>query len=270
MRGISAARRARGPLAWYAAGVSITWLLEPAAISTVPTAMLALGVACATGPDPDPPPADRRARLALTGASVALALYACYAGIRLIRVDHLLLKQANGAPAVDAARTAVRLLPRDPEVADAYTQSLDGEAYRVPNAANRAVVARAAQAATRTDPTWAHLWNNVGLVEEENVSAARRERLQAAQDRILAEHPDWFSLKRNLALLWDQVGKPPPDERLDTARAAFARAQRISPWSVTALTNLYLIDRDHGRVPQSERWRDKLCEIGPTYCPPRE
>ncbi len=72
-----AARRCAGPLAWGAAALFVTWLLQPAALPTLPLAALMFGAAAverrsADGVPASGPPIWGRRRLA--GAALALGI----------------------------------------------------------------------------------------------------------------------------------------------------------------------------------------------------
>lgn len=225
--GVVAARRARGPLAWYAAGVAITWLLEPAAIATVPTALLALGLACVDrGPTvaPDPPPAPTSRRIAFVAVTVVLALVGFGFGARSVWVDHLIFE---GPTELDTSRDFVRavdLMPRDAALHDIQTQGLAAAYFEHPSPELKAAVVRSAREAVHLDPTYSRLWVSLGRVET-------------------------------------AYGPGPLSERLDRARAAYEEALRHSPWSTAALSGLFQIDMLQGRVDHGALVYAQLCAV---------
>lgn len=219
------ARRARGPLAWYAAGVACTWLLEPVSITTAPTVMLALGLAALDGrAEPDPPPANRSRRLAFRAVSTLLVVMALVAGGRLLYVDHLYYVDEGEISQLPDAEHAAALMPKDPAVVDALTESLAYRAYRDRTAANRAAAIRSAERAVRLDPTYSFLW----------VHLARVRYLYGSEDRA---------------------------ERLRLAASAYEAALDRSPWSVDALTGLYQVRLEQRRVDDARLLFAQLCAI---------
>lgn len=113
----SAVWRARGPFVAAAAAIAITWLLEPAALITLPLACLLVGVA---GVEP-PVFAGGSTKLTRTaGVCVGLGLL-CMAGLL---VADLRLKQAVDSGDPQRIEAAIGPFWRDPIASDLVAQSL--------------------------------------------------------------------------------------------------------------------------------------------------
>jgi hypothetical protein len=262
-----AVRRARGPLAWYAAGVVVTWMLEPVVISGAPTALLALGLAMArptasppphpaepaepveaNGPsEPDPAPAGRAGRVAVWSGSVVLAVLALAGSARLVAVDHLeyrvndtlVLQQVEGGLTVDPATFVERvrlaeqardLRPSDPAVVEAVADQRGQLAGLVKTPANRRRYLEATRAARRLAPARSDLWVKEGVAEL-------------------------------------SVGDGSQATRIRRARPLFLEAIERNPWSQPALRFLHMIDVETGRRADAARWARRLCQLG--ACPRR-
>jgi O-antigen ligase len=117
-------RTARGPLAVGVVAIAITWLLEPAALATLPLAMLALGASHA-GASTVVPTTSRARTTALATAAALLMGWTAITDLRL----QAAIDSGNPARIEDAAAW----LWRDPIANDLVTQSwvraaMDGEA----------------------------------------------------------------------------------------------------------------------------------------------
>jgi O-antigen ligase len=271
-------RRARGPLAWYAAGVAVTWLLEPVAIETAPTALLALGLAMAVparrptaepvggepgpepvaepepepepGPEPvapDPAPASVGGRVAVWGVSIVVALGALAGAVRLVVVDHLEyqvfdtleLMRVDGGVTVDPASFVERV-----RLAEDAQRLLP----RDPAVAD--VLAEERRQLAEVAPTPEH----------------RRRYLEAARHaRHLAPGRSELWFKEGLATLNATDGSE--RARIERARPLFLEALDRNPWSQPALRFLHKIDVETGRRADAARWARQLCALG--SCPPR-
>lgn len=184
---VLAARRARGPLAVLAAGIALTWLLQPPATSTAAVALLALGAA---GPAvaQSAAPAASRPRTVAIGALVAVGLVA---GLGFAVADTRLDRAVrSGDPArVESAASA---FPGDAVAADLVAQAWVKEWFRGLDPGSDVDLARveaealrwARRAATRepTRPLW---WTRLAALQLEfgeplgaKVSLARAVELQ--------------------------------------------------------------------------------------------
>lgn len=185
--GWSAARRARGPAAWFAAGVALTWLLTPASVATAPAALVALGAAAPAGP------AARGRAGSRVGLAVGagLALVAAVAGARLVLADVVV---ADATEAVDPSgiQRAAGLLPPDAVLAGLETQAwrVDATTGGGPASGRRALAA--ARRAVELDPTRAGWWVELGEVQLAYAPGGPTARLAAADasfDEALARTP---------------------------------------------------------------------------------
>lgn len=228
---VAAARRARGPAAWFAAGVALTWLTNPTSASTAPVALIALGAAWSPRRAPAPHPAVRVGVVPL-GRAVGgvLAAVGLVAGAQLVVVDAL-VDQGTLTGDVATVERAQRWYPGDATitglVTDARTRQLVIEGGG--EAVERGVL-ESARRATREDPTRSLWW-------------VRRASAELA------------------------FGPGTRAERLDAAEAAYDEALAQSPWSVAAMLGRYDLGGLRGDADEIERWRARLCEVD--QCPER-
>jgi hypothetical protein len=231
-----AVRTARGPLAWFAAGVVVTWMLNPASVTTAPVALLALGAAWRPARGLAPvPSAPHRAGAVPVGRAVGgvLAGIGLVAGANLLVVDAL-VDRGTITGDVDTVELAQRLLPGDATITGLVTDAhvVVARSAEDPTGAERAAVA-SARRATREDPTRSTWWVRRGYAEGTFGTGSRPEQLEAA-------------------------GR------------SFDEALERSPWSLEALVGQYNLAGLRGDAAAVARWRAQLCEIGqcPTAAPP--
>lgn len=230
--GVLAARRARGPLAWFAAGIAVTWLLQPTALATVPPALLALGIA-GGGPRPEPPSARPAVRAAVLAVAALAGLAALAFAARDVAVARLVEEANAGGDPVPPLERAAELRPNDPWVADLLTQGLLLRALESPSAETRAAVLASAERATELEPTYHLFWWRLGAMQMAFGPEGRPgwELAQASHEEALRQTP-WFTpalaARYDLAL-WQQ--------RAEEARGLFValctidRCPRASlPW----------------------------------------
>ena len=105
-------RRARGPLVWFAAGVALTWLLNPLSICTAPVALVALGAAWNQAPPRPARSSSDRTALA-RGVGAVLAAAGIVVGGVLIWTD-LLIERGTHPTDVETLEAAAHLRPGDP------------------------------------------------------------------------------------------------------------------------------------------------------------
>ena len=113
---VQIARIARGPGAWAALVIAMTWLLQPISIHTLPIAMLLLGVSMPVAPILGRP-VPRRLRLAGGIVILCAVLTACS-----ILVADLRLKWATEGPSLAQAESIAGWYPGDPIVAGVVAQ----------------------------------------------------------------------------------------------------------------------------------------------------
>ncbi len=152
----AAARRASGPLAWFALGIGTSWLLTPASTVTAPLALLALGASSLPaergGSVPTATvPVDHRLPPPARVLGALLGVVGLLAGMRLLVADHLVDTAAStGDPTV--IERAQRLLPPDVVLAsvenDLWRRRLGG--HDAPEARRGAI--RSARRGTKLDP----------------------------------------------------------------------------------------------------------------------
>lgn len=221
-----AARRARGPLAWMAAGIAATWLLEPVSMVTGPLALMALGAAWerpADQPTAAAPPERRAAEpvgwqialgvAAVTGTLVGAAVLWGGAQVRTAGDE---LDEA----ALDRAES---VFGADPVLADTRSQIRAARLPAEPSPAELAGVVEATRLATERDPERPDWWNQLGLVE--------------------------------LAI---------GDQR--RAHEAFATARTRNPWSEQALAGHRRTASLLGEDEVAREADDRLCEIRSPAC----
>ncbi len=257
----TSARRAQGPLAWFAAGVTVTWLLEPMSLLTAPLALLALGLAdrappaqvgsvsphdaslkmidratseaapdfvsVASGVGQVPmDPADGVQPRGVGRLTIAATGLLAVAGLGAASVE--LVTDRHLAQAVDGsvphARAARSWFPHDPEISDMETRQLVRAAILDPNPAASQMAVAAARRTTRLDPYTYLWWTRLGLVER-------------------------------------SFGAGSEASRNERARVAYHRGLERNPWSAITLTLLYNLDRADGRRVDAARWRAKLCRM---------
>lgn len=228
---VAATRRARGPLAWYAAGVAASWLLQPLAVATLPTAMLALGLAAPRQRDGtvDPPIGAPAARAATAGVAVLLAGAAFVSAGRYVLVDRILYDVYEVSDPRARAADAYELVPDDPLVHGLYSRLTTEDATLFPELELGPRAIEVAQEGVDLDPELWFAWVDLGIARQRFTEGSNEERFTAA-------------------------------------RPAYLRAQEISPWSRVALIALYRTDRALGRDDDAARWRSMLCELD--ACPP--
>lgn len=107
--------RARGPLAWAALAIALTWLLQPVAIHTLPLAMVLLGASMPEEPAPARPTARVRAAF-VASAACSLAIASS------ILIADLGLQRAADSDSYPAAVAASRWMPGDSVVASLVAQ----------------------------------------------------------------------------------------------------------------------------------------------------
>ncbi|WP_426574837.1 O-antigen ligase family protein [Aquihabitans sp. McL0605] len=185
---VAAGRRARGPLALFALGIALSWLLEPISIGTAPVTLLALGAADPTGI----PALTTAARRAVAGVATAiLVLVASIGAGRSFLVDQAVHRGSADASLDDLAR-ARRLLPHDPVVSDAETQLRLHFNDVGPDARNQAQMRRAAQRTVGLEPDRDTWWFRLAQVEYVAAPGSRHDRLVAtrhALERANELHP---------------------------------------------------------------------------------
>jgi Flp pilus assembly protein TadD len=79
---------------------------------------------------------------------------------------------------------------------------------------------------------------------------------QGAVDRDPAD-PQWWWLRGQLAESFGTPGQAARDYRRALAR---------NPWSAEAMTGMMRLAYRRGDTAGVERWRTRLCQIGPTVC----
>ncbi|MBV8160790.1 MAG: O-antigen ligase family protein [Acidimicrobiia bacterium] len=206
-----AARRARGPLLWFAAVVLAMHLVEPQFVATTPLAALALGAAGRVGPVGG-------GRNVLLATSV-LTLAAAVGAGRLLYGDYE-LHQAGLDFHLAPARTAVRVLPPwsdPPQVAAkiALYQSIATNSH-----AGRAEALRESRLATERDPADPIAWSALGEIQLYYGDPASA---MASFRRALLVDPWSVRALSGVANVATTLGDRP------TARRALARAVQANP-----------------------------------------
>lgn len=235
-----AARRARGPLAWFAGGVALTWLLEPTAVMTGSLALLALGLADHRPTDEEPPPPASAAPPPSTGraasapavarvlAAAGLAVVGLVIGLRGVAADSAYTRSRSSYDLADVRR-ARDLVPRDPTFAAWEASLLLTEANRDPSPANRRRALDATERFVDLDPADPRAWSSLALV---TFLHGDRATSQAEALRLYRE-----ALERN-------------------------------PWSAVALHGAWDMARLEGEEAAQAGYAERLCEIDLCPAPP--
>jgi O-antigen ligase len=224
----AASRHARGPCLWFAAGVAITWALEPTHLGTTPLVFLALGVAVRAAPADErndrPTPATSRGEALATSLLVAVALAA---SVPVVAADLALRRSLDtSGPSEELAgrRSASRWLPYDPELSDHVTTG----------------------------------YARVALIEGDEASGP--EAVAQAERTHDLEPTNHLWLAR-LAQYDGTWGPGSEEERLARSDERLRQALELQPWSPVTLTYLY----QNAVVRNDDRdittWRRRLCQL---------
>lgn len=214
----SVARSSRGPLAWGAVPIVLTWLLQPMALATLPIVVLMLGAAWC-----DRAAFDRRwTRGAALLVTVGVALGAC------LVVADLAFRQAVDARDGDRAALVARFYGVDPITSDVVAQVYGAETALGVVGDDELEWRRRTVDAEPDRPLW---WSNLALAqiargesEDAEVSVGRALDLQPfsaralrAQVVVAARLGDEASFDRALDLLCD-LDQPECDVDRDELR----------------------------------------------------
>ncbi|NLV55123.1 MAG: O-antigen ligase family protein, partial [Acidimicrobiales bacterium] len=251
---VVAARGARGPLAWLAAGCGLVWLLSPVSVAVAPVALIALGAARGpvpapashpdAGPDParaagvepdagpvepdrDPvegpgPPAPA---LRTGGGRTALAAALVVGSIVAVAVmwGGTLVRAGEDSADLDAIDRAERVFGADPALSDLRARAIYSRSDDMPTGADLAALLAAAEETVARDPSdpLAH----VQLASVQRLTGDHR----AADDSLEA------ALDRN-------------------------------PWSVAAWFGVEQAARDAGDDERAAEASEVLCALDPVFC----
>lgn len=209
-------RRARGPLAGFAALVGLTMLLEPLDLAVTPLVCLALGAATLPGTLPQP---SERIRSWVPALGAVLALVGLVAGLRLVAGDASYADAVVHSSPADLrhAEQASPPWPQYPALRSAF-RSVRADAAHDARLGRSAIAAqRRAIARDGTDPRW---WYGLGVLEERWGTVARA---RADYHAALARNPwSWFALTH-------LYGLELRAHHLAAARDARARLCEIGP-----------------------------------------
>ncbi|MCB0977113.1 MAG: O-antigen ligase family protein [Acidimicrobiales bacterium] len=224
-----AARRARGPYAYFAAAIGLTWLFEPVTMYTAPLLMIAFGLAAPRLEQTEETESisegtgrtRRLTMLASVGVVVGLIASTPYV------VAAFYLQRTTGSKyddrALDGAKVAGRLFPFDPDTVSAEGTVRTWRALVQPSAANVEAAIEAREHVISLDPTSGISWG------------------QLAFTRSFIGRPD------------DATTRKVRDEYLEAL-------ERI-PWSAPALQGLYSAAVKLGDKAEARKWADELCLI---------
>lgn len=229
-------RTARGPCAWFAVGVAVTWMLEPNHIGTTTLAFLALGVATR---DDLVAPADLRRdrrlthwgtveRLAagvLTVAAIALVVPYVAADVHLARADSASTIEEQ----LDERLAGHAWLPTDPLLSD------------------HVATARA----------------RIAVLGDDDVEGRRAYEQALRTLEMDSEHFLWRSRAAFYTALW---GDPPEAERLERGDELLREALDYQPWSPITLRALHEVAIERGDEEAEAMWSERLCALD--LCPP--
>ncbi len=109
-----AIRQVSGPLAWGALAISLTWMLQPVSLNTLPVTCLMLGAATAPVTFPSAGVVARRLTIGVACASILFAIVLVTADVRL--------RRAADALDFNATRSAASWFGDDPVVADVVAE----------------------------------------------------------------------------------------------------------------------------------------------------
>lgn len=221
-------RRARGPLVWFAGGVALTWLLNPASICTAPVVLVALGAAWAQAP-PRPSASSPRRVAAVRGVGALLALVGIVVGGIAIWSD-VLLERGSDPTDIETLESAARLRPGDPVMQGLLLDALSQRASIIAVPEYQQAVLDAADETVRLEPS----------------------------------RPTWW-VRRGYARGTFGSGSVP--ERAEQAKADFLRAYELDPWSLEVLEGLRevaVVQEDDAAVA---RWTDRICQISDCPAP---
>lgn len=224
---VSAGRRARGPLAWYAAAIAVTWLLEPLAVATVPTALIALGLAAKVAPE-HRPVWTGAGRWAAIGVSVLLSASVAVVAARQVYADRLIAELPATTDQLGLAERIADLLPNDPGISALHVQVAAEDATLFPERGGGPEALALAERGVSIDPMDYRAWNDLGVARQRFTEGSQR-------------------------------------QRFARAREAWIEAIERHPYDPSTLTSLYLADGVLDDPESQAIWEERLCELG--RCP---
>lgn len=204
---VASGRRARGPLAGFAAVVGLVGLLQPQSVAVTPVAVLALGVATrrASGPW-----SSRRRGIGAVGAAAAMIVALVFLA------GEASLARAATELSPNAARRAERLLPPWPEVSEVGSQVAAFEAVARPGPEDWRVTIKLAAEAVRRDPADSNAWVDLADLQ---MRAGNRDAARRAYEEALERHRWNRSALNGTIFLAEEAGEAARVDDLCVRRA---------------------------------------------------